>query len=110
MISCLGAYKKTYNKNQIIYLGDDDIRFVGIVLSGRVNMIKEDINGNKIILTCVKNGDLFGEIFACTSLTSFKVSFVSTDKCEILFIAFYKVLHTCKMTCTFHHRLIENMI
>lgn len=110
MISCLGAYKKIYNKNEIIYLENDDIRFVGVVLSGKVNMIKEDINGNKTILTCMKKGDLFGETFACASLTSSRVSFISVNKCEILFVHFYKVLHTCKMTCIFHHRLIENMI
>lgn len=110
MFSCLGAYTKTYKKNEIIYLENHDIRFIGIILSGRVNMIKEDSNGNNSILVYLKIGDLFGETFACSNLTISKVSFVSTNKCKILFIPFHKVLYTCKMTCTFHHRLIENMI
>lgn len=110
MFSCLGAYTKTYKKNEIIYLENHDIRFIGIILSGRVNMIKEDSNGNNSILVYLKIGDLFGETFACSNLTISKVSFVSANKCKILFIPFHKVLYTCKMTCTFHHRLIENMI
>lgn len=110
MFSCLGAYTKTYKKNEIIYLENHDIRFIGIILSGRVNMTKEDSNGNNSILAYLKIGDLFGETFACSNLTISKVSFVSANKCKILFIPFHKVLYTCKMTCTFHHRLIENMI
>lgn len=110
MFSCLGAYTKTYKKNEIIYLENHDIRFIGIILSGRVNMIKEDSNGNNSILVYLKIGDLFGETFACSNLTISKVSFVSANKCKILFIPFHKVLYTCKMTCIFHHRLIENMI
>ena len=110
MFSCLGAYTKTYKKNEIIYLENHDIRFIGIILYGRVNMIKEDSNGNNSILVYLKIGDLFGETFACSNLTISKVSFVSANKCKILFIPFHKVLYTCKMTCTFHHRLIENMI
>lgn len=39
-----------------------------------------------------------------------RVSFLAATPCTVLFLPFYRVIHTCNMTCTFHHRLIENMV
>lgn len=109
LLDCIDVYKKHYNKNEIIYLENDEIYFIGIVLEGSVHMVKEDIDGNKTILLYMKSGELFGETFACRSIVSSRVSFISND-CTALFIPFHKIIYTCKTTCSFHHKLIENMI
>lgn len=36
--------------------------------------------------------------------------FQAAASSEVLFLPFHKVIHTCDMTCGFHHRLIENMV
>ena len=54
--------------------------------------------------------ELFGESFACASQLSARVSFVAAAPCAVLFLPFHKVIHSCTLACTFHHRLIENML
>lgn len=110
MLQCLGSYEKQYAKNEIIFLESCEIRSIGIILSGTVHMIKEDIEGSKTLIVCMKAGELFGETFSCGTQTDAKVSFLASTACRILFLPFYRVIHSCKLTCTFHHRLIENMI
>lgn len=110
MFKCLGAYSKIYSKNELIYIENQKIRYIGIILSGKVHMVKEDINGNKSIVLCLEEGEIFGETFACGNDLSSSVTFIANKKCNIIFIPFHKVIHSCKMTCTFHHRLIENMV
>lgn len=110
MLQCLGSHQKQYKKNEMIFLESCDIRSIGIILSGTVHMIKEDIEGSKTLMVCMKAGELFGETFSCGTQTDAKVSFLAATACSILFLPFYKVIHSCKLTCTFHHRLIENMV
>lgn len=110
MLSCLQSYVKSYKKEEIIILTQNTVTSIGIILSGSIHMIKEDEHGHKTLLTIMKENELFGETFACGALQHSKVTFKAASDCQILFLPFYKVLHTCNMTCVFHHRLIENMV
>lgn len=110
MLTCLGSFQKSYKKEEIILLESNEVRSIGIILSGTVHMVKNDSEGNQTLLVTMKDGELFGESFSCGSHSDARVSFLAAASCIILFLPFYKVIHSCKMTCTFHHRLIENMV
>lgn len=110
MLTCLGSYMKTYKKGEFISLAEEPLKCVGIVLSGKVHMIKEDLWGNKTILVLIKKGGVFGETFACGSDMVSTVTFAAASECKILFMPFDRILHSCNLSCVFHHRLIENMV
>lgn len=110
MLNCIGSYEKTYKRSEIIFLESQKICSIGVILSGTVHMVKEDENGHKTFLAYMKEGDLFGESFACGSRMNSRVSFLAASPCTIMFLPFYKVIHSCQTTCVFHHRLIENMV
>lgn len=110
MLTCLGSFERKYKKGEIILLESNEVRSVGIILSGTVHMIKEDAKGYQTLLVTLKKGELFGESFSCGSHLDARVSFFAAASCIVLFLPFYKIIHSCKMSCTFHHRLIENMV
>jgi len=110
MLQCLGASPRSYRKGSYITLARDSIQYVGVVLDGGVQMIKEDIWGDKTILVFMKRGELFGETFSCGSMMGATVSFYSAENTRVLFLPFYKMINSCTMACEFHHRLIENMV
>lgn len=110
MLGCIGAYLKEYKKNQYIITLEENVEAVGILLSGKVDMIKEDLWGNKTLLVSMQKGELFGESFSCGIVKNATVSFVADTASMILFLPFSCILRTCNMSCKFHHRLIENMV
>lgn len=110
MLGCIGSYRKEYGKNAFISLAGDAVTCVGLVLSGRVHMIKEDLWGEKTIIAVMGPGELFGETFACGSVDTSTVSFAAAEKSEALMLPFEGVMHTCTNTCPFHQRLVENML
>ncbi len=110
MLDCLGSYTRTYQKNEIIILSREPVKCVGIILSGMILMVKEQADGSETLLAHMKQGELFGETFACGTRMDARVTFRTAEKSEALFLPFYKVLHACSMACVFHHRLIENMV
>lgn len=110
MLDCLGVFQKEYHKGEMILLESNQVRSVGVVLAGTVHMVKENVEGNRALLVSMMPGELFGESFSCGSQQAASVSFQAASPCQVLFLPFYKVVHSCKMSCVFHHRLIENMV
>lgn len=110
MLHCTGYYIADYQKGQTVALEQEHISHIGIVLEGAVDMIKEDIWGNKTILARIGKDDLFGETFACGSDTLSVVSFMVSKDAKVLFMPFCKAMHACANGCEFHQKLTDNMV
>ena len=110
ILNCIGYHIARVQKGETIAFEEEHIHHIGIVLSGAVDMIKEDLWGNKTMLVRMRKDELFGETFACGSESLSVVTFVVSQDAEILFMPFDRVKHSCKMPCPFHHRMIENMV
>ncbi|NLB53904.1 MAG: Crp/Fnr family transcriptional regulator [Syntrophomonadaceae bacterium] len=110
MLTCLKPYGRFYKKGNYITHAGDNINSIGVVLSGTVQMLKEDVWGNTAILAIIPEKEIFGETFVCSRSYNSTVSFRAAGDCEILFLSFDKILHSCTKACQFHHRLIDNMV
>ena len=110
MLGCIGYHIGTFRKGEILGFENENINHIGIIISGAVDMVKEDIWGNKTLLVRMRKNELFGETFACGSNNSSLVTFLVSENAKILFVPFSRVMRSCTMACAFHHRLIENMV
>jgi len=110
LLSCLTAKKNVYSKDNYILMAGNNITDIGIIISGSANIIKEDFWGNRAIISKISKGDMFGEALSCAGVSKSNVSVVACEKTEILFINYKKIIITCSKSCSFHNRLIENMI
>ena len=110
MLSCIGYHIASFRKGEIIAFEQEHIRHVGVVLSGSVDMIKEDIWGNKTMLVRAYKDEVFAETFACGQDNLSVVTFMVSKDAKILFLPFDRVMHSCSMACQFHHKLVENMV
>lgn len=109
-LTCTGYHINTYKKGQIVLFEEEDVKYIGIVLQGVVDMVKEDHWGNKTMLLRLGKNDMFGETFACGEDNLSVVTFVVTADAKILFMPFHRVMHNCANACAFHQKLIENMV
>ena len=110
MFRCMDAKTRKYDKGEIVLFSGDVVDQIGLILSGSVKIIKEDMTGNSTILTELGVADLFGEVFACAGIDHSPVSVQASEKSEILHFDYRKVISSCPSACVFHSRLIENMM
>ena len=110
MLGCIGYHVKEYKKGQIIAFEAETINHVGVVLEGAVDMLKEDVWGNRTMLVRTYPQDIFGETFACGEDSLSVVTFAAAQDCRVLFLSFCRVMHACTHACRFHQQLIENMV
>ena len=105
MLGCIGYHIGTFKKGDIVAFEEENIKHIGIIISGAVDMVKEDLWGNKTMLVRMGKDELFGETFACGDDNRSVVTFVAAEDAVVLFIPFHKMMHTCTNACAFHQRL-----
>lgn len=110
MLQCLNAKEMSYKKQDIVLLEGQPVNSVGIVLSGTVQVIKEDYVGNRSIIMEIPQGNLFAEAFSCARTDKIPVTVVSVTDSEILWVDYKRITSTCSSACRFHTKLIENML
>ena len=110
MLGCIGYHIRSFEKGAVIAFEAETINHVGVVLTGKVDMVKEDLWGNRTMLVRMGKDEVFGETFACGEDSLSMVTFVAAEDSEVLFLSFCRVMHTCTHACAFHQTLIENMV
>lgn len=110
LLDCLGIIMKSYEVEEYIFFAGDKINYVGIVLSGVVEIIKENVAGNKHILAFLGPSDLFAEGIVCTERRISPVTVQANEPVKILFIPYERVITSCGNSCSFHIQLIQNMM
>jgi CRP-like cAMP-binding protein len=110
MLICLNGKTMEIAKGNPIFLEGDPAQFVGIVLSGMVQIVQEDYYGNRSVLTVLSPGEMFAEAFSCAGLQTMPVSVMALKNSTILLLDCRKVLTVCSNTCQFHSKLITNLL
>lgn len=88
-----GCFVKNFKKGNYIYQENEVIHSLGVILTGHVYMVKEDVWGEETILVRMGKGDLFGENFACSPNPASTVTFYAPQAAEVLFIPYERLLH-----------------
>ncbi len=110
MTGCLGARMVSFKKNTVILEEGSPARSIGLILSGRVQMVRTDYYGNRSIMMNIDAGHLFGEAFACADVDSLPVSIVALEDCEVMLFDCRRIMTTCSNACEFHSKLIFNLL
>lgn len=110
MLNCLCARVHLYQKDNYIILAGDPVRSIGVVLKGKVSVVRESEDGLRNLVAVLVPGECFGESFACSNHSEAFVSVLAMEDCEVLFLDCKKIVTTCSSACGYHTRLIENML
>lgn len=110
LLDCLMPSVRDYAKNELILRQGEDISAVGMVLSGRAQVIEEDFWGDRSILADAWPGDLFAEAYAFLPGELLRVSVVAAEPSRVMLLDGKRMLAVCSSACAFHTRLVQNLL
>jgi len=110
LLKCLGCSFKDFQKNETLYLAGDFVREIGIVVSGKIHIVKDDAWGNSNIISEVLDGEMFAEAVVCGGGGALPVTVLAAAETRVCFLDFQRIVTTCSSACVFHALLIRNMI
>lgn len=109
-LHCLGAELRCAGKNEILLLAGERPRHVGIVLSGQIHVVREDYDGNRVLVAAVGRSGIFAEALCCAGVEESPVTALAGEASVVLLLPFDRILRVCTNACTNHQTLIEQML
>ncbi len=110
MLECFGAKVVFFDKKYTVMAEGNVPKYIGILLSGSLQMVRVDYYGNRSIVTEIKPSQMFGEAFVCSGMNSIPVSVIADEPSYVMLIDSDHILHTCQNNCGFHGQLIFNIM
>ena len=110
MMGCIGGRTMSFAKGQAIFREGDPATHVGLVLSGAVQLVREDYYGNRSIVAHIGPTELFGETYACAGIKSMPISVVADEDSQVLLMDCRRITVSCSNACAFHSRMIYNLL
>lgn len=77
---------RTYERGELVICQGEKAKGIGLVVSGRLHIVRDDFLGNREILTEVEKGDIFDEVFAVLREEPQNVSAEADRRSEVAFL------------------------
>ena len=106
---CIKAQKKTFPAGSVITTYMEKRKQICILLSGKADLIRYDLKGNKDIIERFNENDVFGEVFHNVN-TNNELFVLATKECEVLIFLYDDLRIKCKQNCSFHTTLVSTML
>lgn len=108
MLNCFESRQIMYKKERTIFSNIGNSNILGIIISGKVELVRYDYDGSRTILDNLEENDIFGKIFSANA--SNEIAAIALTDCEILLIDYSKAIEKCKKDCPYHTKFINNML
>ena len=95
ILHCVEATAVSKERDSYIFRAADSTEVMGLVVSGCVLVIQEDLWGHRNILSKCHTGDFFGEPYAASPGAVLNVSVVADTDCEIILLNVQRLLISC---------------
>lgn len=109
ILGCSNPTIRRYKKGEFISIEKSEFTGIGLVLEGKVILTKETLAGDRLIISNIKVGEIFGEISAFVDENWLETVTARTD-CQIMFISPDRIVGMCPHMCTGHRILIQNTL
>ena len=94
ILHCVNATVISKERASYIFRAGDSTEVMGLVVSGCVLVMQEDLWGHRNILSKCHAGDFFGEPYAASLGAVLNISVAADEDCEIIFLNVQRLLVT----------------
>lgn len=95
----------TYGKNDFVAIAGDPMEGIGIILNGKARLIRENMLGQRAIVTDLMPSDIFGEALLFTDLPLWPATIQTTERSVIMFIPFTVFTNPLP-----HHEILQSQL
>ena len=109
VLGCLDAREFTLRKGEHLLREGDRPDRVGVLLSGRLVVYREKIDGRRAVYETIIPQQSFGASYAYLGKTEMVVSVKAVEESRVIMFEAMKLPRVCSDACPVHNRLIQNV-
>jgi CRP/FNR family transcriptional regulator, dissimilatory nitrate respiration regulator len=110
LMSCMNYRLLHAKKGSYAIREGDALSSIGIVLSGSVRVVRTAGDGSRVVLASFGPSSVFAESLVCAGIPESPVSVIAEEASDLLFMPYKRIISPCAESCSFHTRLIANLM
>ena len=110
ILGCVQAGVREVPKGGYVFMAGECTADMGLVLSGAILVVQEDLWGRRSIISKCAPGDFFGEPYAAKPGAVLSVSASAAEDSRVLMLNVRRLLSSCTSACVHHQKLIRNLV
>lgn len=110
MLECFHGREQQFPAAAVLADYGEESREIGILLSGRAEVIRLGSGGERTILEHLNPGEPFGRVLSMSGGSGDAVWVTTETGCRALFLDYQKVMSRCANACPFHEQMERNLI
>lgn len=112
VLNCLNASTHSFQKRETILNIGDYSKMAGIVISGMIELVYYDENGNQININHISDSQIFGADRACSKQHQSTIELRALTDCKIIFLDFERLLDvdSSAPVCPHKARVTTNLL
>lgn len=110
LFSCLGARRARLAKGESLMRTGEKADRLGIVLSGSLAVSTYDANGKRTLIKLIRAPDSVAAAQALSGSEAMSVDVEANEDSEVLLFKAVRIVAPCENACSFHTRLVRNIM
>ena len=99
-----------FRKNESVLREGDKARFMGVVLTGQVQVVRNDFWGNRSIVTHIDPSEIFGESFVWAGVERMPVDVFCSEQADVLLIDCMKMKQNFASSGGAYGQIVFNLL
>lgn len=109
-LNCLDPIEAYFPKGAAIFHEGDPVQYIGIVLSGGVQLARTDRAGRRSVMMSAGPGALLGDTYLCAGVDQAPATAAAVLDSAVLSFDGQKLLTACENNCSIHRQIIRNLM
>ena len=109
-LNCMGSMEVSIPKGAAIFHEGDSVQYIGLILSGRVQLTRTDHDGRRIVMMSAGPGALLGDTYLCAGIDQAPATATAVQDSNLLSFDGQRLLTTCESNCPVHRQIIRNLV
>jgi len=108
LLRLLEASTYTFKKDTTIFSNLRDENIIGIIVSGYIQIVRNDYNGNRTIIEELEENSIFGSMLS--SISNKEYDIVTKEDSRIIVIEYDRIIEGVKSHYSFYTQFIQNLL
>ena len=109
-LRCLGAAETRIARGTALFHEGDPVTFMGIVVSGAVQIVRMDYAGSRVVILSALPGAVLGDAYLCAGIDQVPAAAIAAQDSAVLLLDGRKILTACEKNCPIHRQILRNMM
>lgn len=110
LFACLGVKRRRLAKGEALMHTGEKADRIGVVLSGSLSVSAYDLAGRRTIIKRIGPGEIVAAAQALSGADAMSVDVEADGDCDVLLVKTDRIVTPCENACTFHTRLVRNLM